>query len=133
MLVHFPIALVIVGFLVDLVSLFFKKENCLSKTGFYLLVIGTLAAIVTWLSGLIFTSDMAGAAGTIRETHKLFASVAVGLLLITSILRLILLVKNTETPGSKWIAFALYGLAAVCITITGLYGGTLVYNYMIPL
>lgn len=49
MLVHFPIALVVFGFLADAVSLFYKKETCLSKTGFYLLVIGTLAAIATWL------------------------------------------------------------------------------------
>jgi len=133
MMVHFPIALVLIGFLADAVSLFYKKEACLSKTGFYLLVIGTLAAIVTWLSGFIFTSDMSGAAGTIRETHELFASVTVGLLLITASLRILLLAKNIETPGLKWVAFALYGLATVCVTITGLYGGSLVYNYMMPL
>lgn len=133
MLVHFPIALVAFGFLADAVSLFYKKEACLSKTGFYLLVIGTLAAIVTWLSGFIFTSDMSGAAGTMRETHELFASITVGLLLITSVFRIILQVKNVQTPGLKWIAFALYGLAAICVTITGFYGGTLVYSYMMPL
>jgi uncharacterized membrane protein len=133
MLVHFPIALVIVGFFAEAVSLFFKKEACLSKAGFYLLVTGTLAATVTWLSGFIFTSDMSGAAGTIRETHELFALITVILLLITSVLRIILLIKNIESIGIRWIAFALYGLAAICVAITGLYGGTLVYNYMMPL
>ena len=133
MLVHFPIALVLFGFLADAVSLFYRKEACLSKTGFYLLVIGTLAAIVTWLSGFVFTSDMSGAAGTMRETHELFATVTVVLLLITSVFRIILQVKNVQTPGLRWIAFALYGLAAVCVTITGFYGGTLVYSYMMPL
>jgi uncharacterized membrane protein len=132
-LVHFPIALVIFGFLAEAVSLFYKKEVWLSKTGFYLLVTGTLGAIVTWLSGILFTSDMAGAAGTIRETHELFASVTVGFLLITSALRIILLVKNTKTAGLKWIAFVLYGLATICVMITGFYGGTLVYKYMMPL
>jgi uncharacterized membrane protein len=131
--VHFPIALVVFGFLADLASLFFKKEACLSKTGFYLLVIGTLAAIVTWLSGFIFTSDMSGTAGIIRGTHELFATVTVGLLLITSVFRIILMIKNIQTPGLKWIAFALYGLAAIGVTITGFYGGTLVYVYMMPL
>jgi uncharacterized membrane protein len=133
MLVHFPIALVVFGFLADAVFLFYKKEVCLSKTGFYLLVLGTLGAIATWLSGFIFTSDMSGAAGQIRETHEIFASITVGLLLVTSLLRIIFLVKKVETPGLKWIAFALYGLATVCVTITGFYGGTLVYNYMMPL
>ena len=133
MLVHFPIALVMFGFLADAVSLFYRKEACLSKTGFYLLVIGTLAAIVTWLSGFIFTSDMSGTAGTIRETHELFATVTTVLLMITSVFRIILHIKNVQTPGLRWIAFALYGLAAVCVTITGFYGGTLVYSYMMPL
>jgi uncharacterized membrane protein len=133
MLVHFPIALVMFGFLAEATSLLFKKEAWLSKTGFYLLVIGTLAAIVTWLSGFIFTSDMSGAAGTMRETHELFATVTTVLLLITSVFQIILQVRNVQTPGLKWIAFALYGLAAVCVTITGFYGGTLVYSYMMPL
>ena len=133
MLVHFPIALVVFGFLADLASLFFKKEACLSKTGFYLLVIGTLAAIVTWLSGFLFTSDMSGTAGIIRETHELFATVTVGLLLITAVFRIVLMIKNVQKPGLKWIAFSLYGLTAICVTITGFYGGTLVYVYMMPL
>lgn len=133
MLVHFPIALVVFGFLADIASLIYKKEVCLSKVGFYLLIIGTLAAIATWLSGILFTADMSGAAGTVRDTHELFAWITVGLLLTTSILRIILLVKKIEASGLKWTAFTLYGLATLCVTITGFYGGTLVYNYMMPL
>ncbi len=40
MLVHFPIALIVLGFIADFASLIFKKEACLSKTGFYLLIAG---------------------------------------------------------------------------------------------
>ena len=133
MLVHFPIALVLFGFLADIASLLFKKEFCLSKTGFYLLMIGTLAAIVTWLSGFIFTSDLSGAAGIRRETHELFATVTVILLIITSVFQIILMIKKAQTSGLRWIVLALYGLAAVSVAITGLYGGTLVYVYMMPL
>ena len=39
MIVHFPIALIIVGFFAEVVSLFFKSEKCLSKTGFYLMIL----------------------------------------------------------------------------------------------
>lgn len=133
MLVHFPIALAVFGFLADVAYLFYKKEVCLSKTGFYLLIIGTLAAVVTWLSGYIFTSEMSGSAGSIRETHEFFASVTVGLLVITSLLRITMLVKKIESRSINSIALALYALAAACVTITGYYGGTLVYNYMMPL
>jgi len=33
MLVHFPIALIMAGFLFDVIFLVFKKEQCLSKAG----------------------------------------------------------------------------------------------------
>lgn len=39
MLVHFPIALVAVGFLLELIYLLNKKEICLTKAGYYLLVL----------------------------------------------------------------------------------------------
>jgi uncharacterized membrane protein len=34
MLVHFPIALIMIGFLAEVISLFVKKEACLSFAGF---------------------------------------------------------------------------------------------------
>jgi uncharacterized membrane protein len=132
-LVHFPIALVIIGFIADTAFLFFKKEVCLSKTGTYLLFAGTLAALVTWLSGSIFTSEMSGPAGQIRETHALLATITLGLLVITSVVRIIVLTRKAEAPGLRWLAFALYCLAALSVGTTGFFGGNLVYSYMMPL
>ncbi len=133
MLVHFPIALIAVGFLFDLASVFYKKEACLSKTGFYLLILGTLAAITALFTGALFTAEMSGAAGAVKYTHELFAWITVSNLVILSALRILLKVQNKENTNLKWIAFALYGLAAFSVSITGYYGGTLVYNYMMPL
>jgi len=96
MLVHFPIALVAIGFLAEFAFLLFKKEVCLTKMGLYLLVIGTLAACATWLSGDLFTSEMSGAAGEIRETHELLATITVVLLIATLVLRSALLFKKSE-------------------------------------
>jgi uncharacterized membrane protein len=130
MLVHFPIALVMAGFAADTAAVFFKKEVCLSKAGFYLLMAGTLAAVVTWLSGALFTSEMDGAAGTIRETHELFASVTTLLLVVTLICRVVIQIKKIENKSLTWLVFALYGVSALSVAITGFYGGTLVYNYL---
>jgi len=33
----------------------------------------------------------------------------------------------------KWVVFVLYGLAAVSVSVTGLLGGTMVYNYMMTI
>lgn len=133
MLVHFPIALVAIGFLAELIFLFIKKEICLTKMGYYLLIIGTLAAFAAWLTGNLFTHDMVGAAEKIRETHELLATTTFVLLLLTSTLRTYLLIKKIETPSWKTAAFVLYALAAIAVSATGFFGGTLVYNYMMPL
>lgn len=133
MLVHFPIALIALGFIAELTSIFFKKEVCLSKMGFYLLIAGTASAVFTWLSGFLFTAEMSGSAGEIKETHELFAMVALLLLFATSILRIYIEIRKSENNQLKWFSFVLYALAAVSIAITGFYGGTLVYNYMMPL
>ena len=133
MLVHFPIALVVLGFVADIASLYFKKEACLSKTGFYLLITGTFSAIFALLAGVLFTSEMSGSAGEIKEIHELFAWITVAALIIASLLRIYLKVKKREDSNLKWLAFILYGVATISVSITGLFGGTLVYSYMMPI
>ena len=133
MFVHFPIALIVFGFIADIASILYRKEVCLSKFGFYLLISGTLAAITALLTGALFTSEMSGAAGTLKETHELFAWITVGTLVVLSAFRIFLKVKDKERTNLKWISFVLYGLAAISVSITGFYGGTLVYNSMMPL
>jgi uncharacterized membrane protein len=133
MLVHFPIALVIIGFVAELATIFIKKEFCFPKVSFYLLIVGTLSAICAWLTGLLFTAEMSGSAGEIKETHELFAIVTVCLLLVTSVLQIYLQIRHSKNKKLQWLAFILYALATVTVTITGFFGGTLVYNYMMPL
>ncbi len=133
MLVHFPIALVALGFLAELASVFIKQEVCLYRTSFYLLIFGTLSALFAWFTGLFFTAEMSGTAGDIKETHELFAWITLGLLLVTSVLRIISQSRETENNKLKWLTFALYALAALSVSVTGFFGGNLVYNYMMPL
>jgi len=132
MLVHFPIALIAIGFLADLISLFVKKELCFPKISFYLLILGTLSALAAVSSGIFFTSEMSGTAGEVRETHELLAFVTLGLLVITSFLR-ILQLRKPEKGSLKWLSFIFYAIAAIAVSATGFFGGNLVYNYMMPL
>jgi uncharacterized membrane protein len=133
MLVHFPIALVMVGFIADLVPMIIKKEICLSRAGFYLLLLGTLSAIAAATSGALFTDEKAGVAGEIQETHEMFAIITIVILSVASLIRIYMEVKKVENKNLKWTVLALYGLAAITVSITGFFGGTLVYNYMMPL
>ncbi len=133
MLVHFPIALVVFGFMFYFASLIFKKEENLAKTAAYLLFVGTLTAITALLSGILFTSDLSGSAGEAQETHEMFAWITVGILFATSLLRLFIINKNKSNSTLKWVEFVLYGLATISVSITGFLGGSLVYNFMMPL
>ena len=133
MLVHFPIALVVVGFMAELAALYFKKEVYLSTMGFYLLILGTLSALTAVLTGVLFTSEMTGAAGQVQETHEMFAWITLGTLGATSLLRIFLQTKMKENKMVKQLSFVLYAIAFISVSITGFYGGTLVFNYMMPI
>jgi uncharacterized membrane protein len=133
MLVHFPIALLLWGFLADVASIFFKKEACLSKIGFYLLLIGALTSVSAVLSGVLFTSEMSGAAGDVKNTHEILAWFTAGTALVAAAFRVYIVSQKKEETILKWAAFIIYGLATILVSITGFFGGTLVYSYMMPL
>jgi uncharacterized membrane protein len=133
MLVHFPIALLLLGLLADLSSIVFRKEACLSRAGLYLLVAGTLFAIPTVLSGILFTAALSGEAGDLKEKHETFALVTLGAAIVTSAFRIYLVSAKKEGTSLKWPALALYVITSGLVAITGYLGGTLVYRYMMPL
>lgn len=134
MLVHFPIALITIGFIADIVSLFFKSEKCLSKTGLYLMVLGTLAAIAAWSSGHLFTAEPSqGSVVQVFEKHETAALITMLLMILGSFLRIWLILQKKEETQLKWVVFGLYFLGFAAVTFTGFMGGTMVYNYMMAL
>jgi len=134
MIVHFPVALIVVGFFADVLSLFFnKKEPCLSKVGFYLMIFGTLGAIAGYLTGEFFTADLSGAAGELKERHELFAKITMFVMIAACLLRIYLVWKKKNNSKLKWLVFFLYFVATCSVGVTGLLGGNLVYNNMINL
>jgi uncharacterized membrane protein len=134
MIVHFPIAVITVGFIAEDVSLFFTNEKCLSKTGFYLMILGSLAAIAGWASGHLFTeAPTQGEILKVFMNHKTGALVTMILIVSGTLFRIWLIVKKKEETHLKWIAFGFYFLAFAAVTFTGYMGGTMVYNFMIGL
>jgi len=132
MVVHFPIALIMVGFLFEFVSLFLKKEPCFSKTALYLMVLGTLGAGVALTSGYLFTSALTeGEVAKIYIWHRTGAIIALIIMTIACTVR-IYVAKKTSSP-LKWIAFGLYFLGTLAISFTGFMGGTMVYKYILDM
>jgi uncharacterized membrane protein len=134
MIVHFPIALITIGFFADVLSLFFKSEKCLSRTGFYLMVVGALAAIAAWTTGQLFTGEPTqGAIVNIFQKHETGAMITMILIVLGAAFRTWLVLKKKEETQLKWVAFGLYLLAFAAVTFTGFMGGTMVFNYMMSL
>ncbi|MCK9422538.1 MAG: DUF2231 domain-containing protein [Bacteroidales bacterium] len=133
MMVHFPIAIITIGFIVDLAGVFIKKEQCLSKMGYWLEVIGMIAAIGAFGTGYFFTSTMEGEAGVMREKHELYATFTLVTIILATLFRIIINYLNKENTNLKYVSLGLFFLAFVFVSITGFLGGTLVIEYMIGL
>ncbi len=134
MIVHFPIALITVGFFADVVFLFFKNEKCLSKTGFYLMVIGAVAAVAAWTTGQLFTTEpVQGEIVRVFERHETGALITMIIMIIGASFRIYLVIKKKEETKLKWVVFAIYLLGFGAVTFTGFMGGTMVFNFMVAL
>lgn len=133
MLVHFPIALLIFGFIAVFITVIFRKKHYLPKTGYYLLLAGTVMTLGALLSGVLFTSDLSGSAAAVQDQHETFARITLFLSISTSVFWSFLKFRNQESANMKWIVFVLYSLVAISVSTTGFLGGTLVYNYMMPI
>lgn len=127
MLVHFPIALALVAFLFNLASYFFKKE-WLNISSVALTVLAALGAVASILSGFFFTKPVAGLAATMKETHVMYALISTLLLLIAAIVGFLYLSKKTNQTRWVYIYTLLMLFAAIGISLTGMEGGSIVYD-----
>ena len=131
--VHFPIALITVAFLFDVVSLICKKEPWLPKAGYYLQILGMLAVIVAWGTGYFIagTTQMEGEAMQVKERHELFATLTLVAIIVATVARIILVYQNTENTVYKYIPFGLSFLSVIFVLLTAAIGGRLVIDFMI--
>lgn len=130
MIVHFPIALLIVGFLFDAISLFTKKEF-FSTAGFYLLILGTLGAVVAFFTGLNAGGGLseAGSLKQALESHEGAAELALWLMVIAAVVRIALVLAKKYEGGFKYAALFLALIGVLAIARTGYYGGELVFRH----
>jgi uncharacterized membrane protein len=131
-IVHFPVAIIIVGFAAEVISLFFKSEKCLSKTGFYLMIFGTLAAISAWATGQLFTDEPTrGEILKVFNMHETGGLITMLIMIIGLTFRIWIVAKKKDDSPLKWIAFGLYFLAFCAVSFTGYMGGHMVYDFML--
>lgn len=127
MIVHFPIALIITGFLFASIEMFFancRKSTCVIKTTYWLLSLGAFSALVAVLSGALFTTMQSS---PFFPTHQIMAFSTAAIACITATLYILYVFKAPQSKILHVSAYVLYIVAVVCVAITGHYGGLIVY------
>ncbi len=130
MIVHFPIALLLVGFLFEVLSLFIKKE-VFSTAAFYLLLLGTLGVIGAYISGDI-AGDGISESGMLKnalDAHEDAALLALWIASSAAVIRIGYVVLKKNYIVLRWLSFVLFLCGAIAVGRTGYYGGQLVYKY----
>lgn len=127
MLVHFPIALALVALLFDVVNYKFKQD-WLSKSAVVLVVLAALGAMAAILSGFFFTKPVAGFAAVLKDIHVLYAIVSTVFLVAASFTGLAIVCKINISSRVKYLFTLSLLLAAVGISLTGMKGGSIVYD-----
>lgn len=129
MIVHFPIALLLVGFLSDLIGLLTKKIF-FNQAAFYLLLLGTAGAIAAYLSGDAAGEGMEGGSlGTAMELHEQAALITLWVTIAAALFRLAATFFKRNNGWIKTIAMLLFALSTVAVARTGYLGGQLVYKH----
>lgn len=130
MIVHFPIALLIIGFLSDVVGTVWKKEF-FSKAGFYLLILGTLGVLAAYFTGNL-AGDGLTEAGPLKqalELHEEAAELSLWLMAATAVLRIAFVLTKKYKGVLQWAGLLLFFVGVLSVARTGYYGGELVFKH----
>jgi uncharacterized membrane protein len=129
MIVHFPIALLMVGFLSELIG-FITGKSFFKKASFYLLLLAAAGAATAY-----FTGDAAGEGlegGSLKKAMDLHEQAAVITLWLTVAAALVRTAFELLKGKMKWLniaAFILFAAAVAGVGRTGYLGGQLVYKH----
>ena len=131
MLVHFPIALTLLGFLLELIAIVRKQP---SRCGEIILYFATFSAILAASAGALFTPDFTEAKlAAAKNIHSTFAGITVTLLCIASAFYIGTHIWKVYAVLFRKIGFILYAASALAVAATGFLGGVLVYNDLLKM
>lgn len=129
MIIHFPIALLMAGFLSEIIGLF-SKNKFYRNAAFYLLLLGALGAITAYLSGSYAGEGMEdGILETPMELHEEAGLLSLWLAIIAALFYVGLYYFKYQRSWAKWTGMILFTALVISITRTGYLGGQLVYKH----
>ena len=129
-IVHFPLALLTVGFFCDAAGILFRRDHLL-RTGYLLLVLGAVSAIAASLTGNAAEETAARIPGIAAalEQHESVSTAATWLAIVLVLLRTHLLLKRKFTGAVRFAYLAGAAATAVLVALSGYTGGKMTYEY----
>ena len=129
MAIHFPIALLVLGFFTELSSLFIQKEF-LRKAALGLLITGALGTVAAYLAGNAAGTGMEeGTLGKAIALHEQAATVAIWLTAFTALVYLAIFYFRYNKNWARIVSVILFAGVVGAIARTGYLGGQLVYKH----
>ncbi len=129
MMVHFPIALIMVAFVVDIMALFLQRISILPRVATILYVLGALGTIGAVVSGesAVETVNISGQANSILADHENVAELTMWFFLIYGAVRVLLWWMSFRLVF--WVPLAIVGgIGLLPLVQTSSLGGRLVYE-----
>lgn len=129
MAVHFPIALLMAGFLFEVISFFYKKAF-FRQSAFNLLILGMLGTVVSYLAGNAAGEGLEdGPLNKAMELHEQAATISLWLTIITFLIYAGIYFLKYNSRWLRIIAVLLFAGVISSIARTGYLGGQLVYKH----
>ena len=130
MVVHFPIALIIVAFAAELAGAALRREF-FTKVALLLLVLGTLGTVAAYFSGNFAEESVneVGAVGEALEEHEDAGGAALWAVLAVAAIRSLMAYKRWMTGWRRWLAVLILAVISLAISRTGYLGGELVFRH----
>lgn len=133
MLVHFPIALTLLGVLFAALRLY-KPNKFAFPCGEYILYFATASAILAAMAGGAFTPNFTNPVlAQAKNIHSTFAGITVTFLCIASVFYFGRHFLKKYSEALQKAGFAFYVLAALSVSVTGFLGGVIVYNDLLKM
>jgi uncharacterized membrane protein len=129
MLIHFPIALLLVAFLSELIAAIFKSEFY-KKVSLLLLILGTIGVIAAFLSG--GSAGVGIEEGPLKipmELHEQAANFSIWMACIAATFHTTIYFLNYKSAVTKAIGIVLFAVLIAAISRTAYLGGQLVYSH----
>lgn len=128
--VHFPVALLTVGFLCDAAGVLCRRDHLL-RTGYLLLVLGAVSAIAAALTGNAAEDAAARIPGIAPalEQHESISTAATWLAIGLALFRTHLTFKEKFAGNLRYVYLAGAAATAVLVAVCGYTGGRMSYEY----